>query len=68
MRALVAALAVAVLVVPGGSAAAAAPSGALLKSGTSLYPRSIRLAHSGAANGRIIASGAEKYKVTVFGS
>ena len=38
------------------TAAAAAPSGTALVSGTGLYPRAIRLSHSGSANGRVIAS------------
>ncbi len=45
--------------VPAAAAAPAAPaaSGTLLQpAGASLYPRAIRLQHSGAANGRIIAS------------
>lgn len=40
----------------GAVAAVAAPSGTLLRSGTSLYPRAVRLSHSGTANGRIISS------------
>ncbi len=36
-------------------ATASAANGALLRNGTGLYPRAIRLEHSGTANGRIIA-------------
>ncbi|GAB2961816.1 sialidase family protein [Streptomyces pseudoechinosporeus] len=35
---------------------AAAASGTLLRDGTGLYPRAVRLEHNGAANGRILAS------------
>ncbi|MEV0096314.1 sialidase family protein [Streptomyces sp. NPDC050738] len=38
------------------SAPAAAATGTLLRDSTGLYPRAVRLAHSGAANGRILAS------------
>ncbi|MEV1011575.1 RICIN domain-containing protein [Streptomyces sp. NPDC049881] len=34
----------------------AAAEGTLLRDGTGLYPRAVRLAHNGAANGRILAS------------
>jgi hypothetical protein len=36
--------------------AAAATTGTPLRNGTALYPRAIRLAHSGAANGRVLVS------------
>jgi hypothetical protein len=39
-----------------GTTAAATPSGTLLRSGTSLYPRAVRLSHSPTANGRIISA------------
>lgn len=48
-----------VLPVAQGAASASvrpAASGSLLRDGTGLYPRAIRLAHSGAANGRVLAS------------
>ncbi|GAA1096681.1 MULTISPECIES: sialidase family protein [Streptomyces violaceusniger group] len=35
---------------------AAAASGTLLRDGTGLYPRALRLQHNGAANGRVLAS------------
>ncbi|WNF00576.1 sialidase family protein [Streptomyces luomodiensis] len=35
---------------------AAAASGTVLRDGTGLYPRAVRLQHNGAANGRILAS------------
>ncbi|MFF5671720.1 hypothetical protein ACFY8S_16565 [Streptomyces hygroscopicus] len=35
---------------------AAAASGTLLRDGTGLYPRAVRLQHNGAANGRVLAS------------
>ncbi|MGW8887202.1 RICIN domain-containing protein [Streptomyces sp. NPDC055749] len=35
---------------------AAAASGAVLRNGTGLYPRVVRLAHSGSANGQLVAS------------
>ncbi|MER6346011.1 RICIN domain-containing protein [Streptomyces sp. NPDC001595] len=38
------------------SPAAVAATGTPLRDGTGLYPRAIRLAHSGAANGRVLAS------------
>lgn len=38
-----------------GAGAAAAATGTPLREGTGLYPRAIRLAHSGAANGRVLA-------------
>ncbi|MFJ8884589.1 RICIN domain-containing protein [Streptomyces sp. NPDC102402] len=40
---------------PSGSLSAAA-SGTPLRDGTGLYPRAVRLAHNGAANGRVLAS------------
>ncbi|MFG2535915.1 sialidase family protein [Streptomyces sp. NPDC048511] len=41
-----------------GTAAASSPTatGTPLRDGTGLYPRAIRLAHNGAANGRVLAS------------
>jgi hypothetical protein len=44
------------LVVAQTGTPAAAATGALLRDGTGLYPRAIRLAHSGDANGRVLAS------------
>lgn len=38
------------------SALAPAATGTPLRAGTALYPRAIRLAHNGAANGRVLAS------------
>lgn len=50
------------LAAPAGIAAPAAPArnaaatGTPLRDGTGLYPRAVRLAHNGAANGRVLAS------------
>ncbi|MEU5951012.1 sialidase family protein [Streptomyces sp. NPDC047525] len=49
------ALLAALFVTQSGSSADAA-TGTLLRDGTGLYPRAVRLAHSGDANGRILAS------------
>ena len=39
-----------------GLAVTAAATGTPLRNGTALYPRAIRLTHSGAANGRVLVS------------
>ncbi|HET6634414.1 MAG TPA: exo-alpha-sialidase [Streptomyces sp.] len=54
LGALLLALVAALALVP--TAPAAAASGTLLRDGTGLYPRAVRLQHSGDANGRILAS------------
>ncbi|MFF2727823.1 RICIN domain-containing protein [Streptomyces sp. NPDC058008] len=41
---------------PGPATTAAAATGTPLRDGTGLYPRAVRLAHSGSANGRVLAS------------
>lgn len=51
-----AATCVALLVLVGAGGTASAATGTQLGSGTQLYPRLIRLAHSGDANGQILAS------------
>ncbi|MFG2427694.1 RICIN domain-containing protein [Streptomyces sp. NPDC048590] len=48
--------AVAVPSAPAAAPAPAAATGTPLRDGTGLYPRAVRLAHSGAANGRVLAS------------
>ncbi|GGS79785.1 RICIN domain-containing protein [Streptomyces griseoviridis] len=41
---------------PAADAASATATGTPLRDGTGLYPRAVRLAHNGAANGRVLAS------------